>query len=307
MIFNIHELDWDESLLKALNIPRAMLPEVKSSSEVYGCTGVQGIEIPIAGIAGDQQAALFGQCCFNKGEVKNTYGTGCFLLMNTGKHAYTSRNGLITTIAAGVGDKPSYALEGSVFTGGAVVQWLRDGLRIIPESRDVEYYASKVENSGGVFFVPAFTGLGSPYWDMYARGCIIGITRGTTREHIMRASLESIAYQSLDMIRAMENDVEMEISEFKADGGASVNKLLMQFQADISAMKVLIPKISESTALGAAYLAGLAVSVWKDTDDIKHLWHSEKTYEPQMDDKRRKTLLNGWSKAVGRSLKWAED
>jgi len=304
MIFNIHELEWDNDLLKALNIPRAMLPEVKTSSEIYGYTGVQGIDVPIAGIAGDQQAALFGQCCFEKGEVKNTYGTGCFLLMNTGKHAYKSKNGLITTIAADAGDKPSYALEGSVFTGGAVVQWLRDGLRVIPESRDVEYHASKVENAGGVYMVPAFTGLGSPYWDMYARGCIIGITRGTTREHIMRAALESIAYQSYDMIRAMENDVGLEITEFKADGGASVNKLLMQFQADISAMRVIIPKVSESTALGAAYLAGLSVGVWKDTDELKQHWHCEKTYEPNMDEEKRIMGLNGWNKAVGRSLNW---
>jgi len=307
MIFNIHKLDWDDELLKALNIPRAMLPEVKSSSEIFGCTGIQGIDVPIAGIAGDQQAALFGQCCFDKGEVKNTYGTGCFLLMNSGKHAYTSKNGLITTIAAGVGNKPSYALEGSVFTGGAVIQWLRDGLHFIKESKEVEHFASKVENSGGVFLVPAFTGLGSPHWDMYARGCIIGITRGTTREHIMRAALESIAYQSYDMIRAMESDVGVEITGFNADGGASVNNLLMQFQADISAMSVLIPKISESTALGAAYLAGLAVGVWKDTDELKHQWRCEKTYEPQMDEKKRTTLLKGWDKAVGRSLSWIEE
>jgi len=307
MIFNIHELKWDDELLTALNIPAQMLPEVKSSSEIYGYTGVQGIEVPIAGIAGDQQAALFGQCCFDKGEVKNTYGTGCFLLMNTGKQAYTSKNGLITTIAAGVGDKPSYALEGSVFTGGAVVQWLRDGLRLIPESRDVEYHAAKVDNAGGVYMVPAFTGLGSPYWDMYARGCIIGITRGTTREHIMRAALESIAFQSYDMIRAMESDVEMEIKEFKADGGASVNKLLMQFQADISGMRVNIPKISESTALGAAYLAGLAVGIWKDTNELKHHWRNKKAYKPQMEEEKRKTQLKGWSKAVGRSLNWIEE
>jgi len=307
MIFNIHKLDWDDELLVALDIPRAMLPKVCSSSEVYGHTGIQGVDVPIAGIAGDQQAALFGQCCFDKGEVKNTYGTGCFLLMNIGEEACTSKNGLITTIAAGIGHKPSYALEGSVFTAGAVVQWLRDGLRVIPESRDVEYHASKVGNSGGVYMVPAFTGLGSPYWDMYARGCIIGITRGTTREHLMRAALESIAYQSYDMIRAMESDIGMDITEFKADGGASVNKLLMQFQADISDMQVNIPKISESTALGAAYLAGLAVGVWKDTDEIKHLWNCEKSYKPRMDGRERKTLLKGWSKAVGRSLNWAEE
>jgi len=306
MIFNIHTLKWDDELLSALDIPKEMLPKVRSSSEIYGYTGVRGANIPIAGIAGDQQAALFGQCCFDKGEVKNTYGTGCFLLMNTGKQAYTSKNGLITTLAASTGKKPSYALEGSVFTGGAVVQWLRDGLRLIPESRDVEYHASKVENTGGVYLVPAFTGLGSPYWDMYARGCIVGITRGTTREHIMRAALESIAFQSYDMIRAMENDTDTHIPELKADGGASVNKLLMQFQADISAKKVLLPKISESTALGAAYLAGLATGMWKNTDELKQLWKCEKTFKPKMDDNKRKTRLKDWNKAVGRSLNWAE-
>jgi len=226
--------------------------------------------------------------------------------MNTGDKAFNSKNGLITTIAASTGNRPVYALEGSVFTGGAVVQWLRDGLRIIPESRDVEYYAAKVESAGGVYFVPAFTGLGSPHWDMYARGCIVGITRGTTREHLMRASLESIAFQSYDMIKAMESDTDMQILELKADGGASVNKLLMQFQADISSKKVHLPKISESTALGAAYLAGLAVGVWKDTDELKQQWLCEKTYIPEMNDEKRKTLLNGWNKAVGRSLNWAE-
>jgi len=306
MIFNIHTLKWDDDLLKALEIPKEMLPEVRSSSEIYGYTGVQGVDVPIAGIAGDQQAALFGQCCFETGEVKNTYGTGCFLLMNTGEQAYSSKSGLITTIAAGTGAKPIYALEGSVFTGGAVVQWLRDGLRVIPESRDIEYHAAKVENTGGVYFVPAFTGLGSPYWDMYARGCIVGITRGTTREHIMRAALESIAYQSHDMIRAMENDTDMQIPELKADGGASVNKLLMQFQADICAKKVHLPKISESTSLGAAYLAGLAAGVWKDTEELKKQWRTEKTYNPNMEEEKRKTLLHNWNKAIGRSLNWAE-
>ena len=306
MIYNIHKLDWDYELLTALKIPREMLPEVRSSSEVYGCTGLQGIDVPIAGIAGDQQAALFGQCCFEKGEVKNTYGTGCFLLMNTGSQAIDSKNGLITSIAAGIDDRPSYILEGSVFTAGAVVQWLRDGLKVITRSSEVEEHASKVENSGGVYFVPAFTGLGSPHWDMYARGCIVGITRGTTQEHIMRAALESIAYQSNDMIRAMENDTGLTIKELKADGGASVNSLLMQFQSDISMLRVVLPTVSESTALGAAYLAGLAVGVWNSTDELKSLWHSEKSYTSQMRDSERTTLLNGWNKAVGRSLDWAE-
>jgi len=307
MLFNIHKLDWDDTLLKALDIPRVMLPEVRSSCEIYGYTDVQNVSVPIAGIAGDQQAALFGQCCFEKGEVKNTYGTGCFLLMNTGKEAFSSKNGLITTIAADIGDKPSYALEGSVFTGGAVVQWLRDGLRVIPESRDVEYHASKVKDAGGVYFVPAFTGLGSPYWDMYARGCIVGITRGTTREHIMRAALESIAYQSYDMINAMESDTGIEIAELRADGGASVNNLLMQFQADISTMRVCRPMISESTALGAAYLAGLALDVWKSLEELKHKWRCDITFTPKMDEENRKALLKGWNKAVGRSLDWVEE
>jgi len=305
MVFDIRKLDWDDTLLAAFDIPRSMLPDVYGSSGIYGYTGVQGVDVPIAGIAGDQQAALFGQCCFEKGEVKNTYGTGCFLLMNTGTEAYHSKNGLITTIAAGVGEKPSYALEGSVFSGGAVVQWLRDGLRLIPESRDVEYHASKVENTGGVYLVPAFTGLGSPYWDMYARGCIVGITRGTTREHIMRAALESIAYQSYDMICAMESDTGLEITEIRADGGASVNNLLMQFQADISAKQVCRPKVSESTALGAAYLAGAAVGVWKSLDELKRLWRCDVKFEPQISADKKTALLKGWRKAVGRSLNWA--
>jgi len=306
MIFNIHTLRWDDELLSALDIPKEMLPEVRSSCEIYGHTGVRGIDIPVAGIAGDQQAALFGQCCFEKGDVKNTYGTGCFLLMNTGNEAYRSKHGLITTLTAGGGSKPLYALEGSVFSAGSVVQWLRDGLRLIPESRDVEYHAGKVENAGGVYLVPAFTGLGSPYWDMYARGCIIGITRGTTREHIMRAALESIAFQSYDMIRAMESDTGMDVKILKADGGASVNKLLMQFQADISGKQVCLPEISESTALGAAYLAGLAVGVWKNTNELKDHWRCNKKYKPAMETEKRETQLKGWSKAVGRSLNWVE-
>ena len=307
MIFNIHKLDWDDTLLGALNIPRSMLPKVCSSSQIYGYTDVQGIEIPIAGIAGDQQAALFGQCCFDKGEVKNTYGTGCFLLMNTGAEAYNSKSGLITTIAACIGGKPSYVLEGSVFTAGAVIQWLRDGLRLISESRDVECHASKVKDAGGVYLVPAFTGLGSPHWDMYARGCIVGMTRGTSREHIMRAALESIAFQSYDMIRAMEDDIGMKISELRVDGGACVNNLLMQFQADIAAMKVCRPAISESTALGAAYLAGLAVGIWKNLDELRSKWHCDAVFKPQMEAGKRKVLLSGWNKAVGRSLNWAQE
>jgi len=306
MLFNIHTLEWDDTMLAALNIPKVMLPEVRSSSDIYGYTGVRGVDVPIAGIAGDQQAALFGQCCFDKGEAKNTYGTGCFLLMNTGKDSYDSKNGLLTTIAAGIDDKPSYALEGSVFSAGAVVQWLRDGLRMISESREIEHHASKVENAGGVYMVPAFTGLGSPYWDMYARGCIVGITRGTTHEHIMRAALESIVFQSYDMIMAMEADTGININELRADGGASVNNLLMQLQADVSKKNVCRPFISESTALGAAYLAGLAVGVWKNTDELKKIWRCDIMFKPQMEEEKRKTLLKGWKKAVQRSLNWAD-
>lgn len=306
MLFDIHNLAWDDDLLKALNIPRIMLPKVCSSCEIYGYTGVQGIDIPIAGIAGDQQAALFGQCCFDSGDVKNTYGTGCFLLMNTGSEAFDSKSGLITTIAASAKGRPSYALEGSVFSAGSVVSWLRDEMRLISSSGEVEKFASKVADSDGVYFVPAFTGLGSPHWDMYARGCIAGITRGTKREHIIRAALESIAFQSYDLISAIENDTGIEITELRADGGASVNNLLMQFQADISGKTVCRPMISESTALGAAFLAGLAVGFWRNTDELKQLWRREATFVPQMDDLKRAALLRGWGRAVGRSLDWAE-
>ena len=306
MLYDIHKLDWDETLLQALDIPRAILPEVRPSSEVYGTAEVQGVEIPIAGLAGDQQAALFGQCCFEAGEAKNTYGTGCFLLMHTGDTAHQSQNGLITTIAAGVGSKPPYALEGSVFVGGAVIQWLRDGLRLFSESCDSEYHAAKVPDSGGVYLVPAFTGLGAPHWDMYARGCLIGMTRGTTQEHVIRAALESIAFQSDDLIRAMEKDTGHAISALKVDGGASRNRLLMQLQADISDKTVYRPVISETTALGAAYLAGLAVGVWKDLDEIRGLWQCDVTFKPGMDAERRATLKRGWDRAVGRSLDWVE-
>jgi len=305
MLFDIHKLDWDDKLLRALDIPREMLPEVRSSCEVYGETVIQGVSVPVAGIAGDQQAALFGQCCFDRGEVKNTYGTGCFLLMNTGDKPVRSQNGLLTTLAAGIGKKPPYALEGSVFVGGAVIQWLRDGLRFFDESRDVEYHAGKVEDSEGVYLVPAFTGLGAPTWDMYARGCIVGLTRGTKREHIMRAAEESIAYQTGDLIRAMERDTGLPIAELKADGGASRDNLLMQFQADISGIRVRRPMIRETTALGAAYLAGLAVGVWRSLDEIKTLWRCDMTFAPEMGESRRAALLAGWNKAVGRSLHWA--
>ena len=304
MIYDIHKLDWDEKMLRTLRIPREILPQVRSSGGVFGYAEVQGTQIPIAALAGDQQAALFGQCCFNKGDAKNTYGTGCFLLMNTGDEAYRSQNGLITTIAAGTSGRPDYALEGSVFTGGAVVQWMRDEMRFFTESRDVEYFAGKVENSGGVYIVPAFTGLGAPHWDMYARGCIVGITRGTTREHIIRAATEAIAYQSNDLLHAMEKDMGMPMLKLNVDGGASRNDLLMQFQADISEKPVHRPQISETTALGAAYLAGLAVGVWGSLDEIMRLRSNDAVFTPKMDNAKRETLLTGWNKAIGRSLDW---
>ena len=306
MLFNIRTLEWDEKLLEALDIPRAMLPQVKSSSEIYGYTTIQGEQIPIAGIAGDQQAALFGQCCFEEGQAKNTYGTGCFLLMNTGEKPCVSENGLITTIAIGLNGKVQYALEGSVFVGGAVIQWIRDEMRFITESKDAEYYAQKVEDTGGVYLVPAFTGLGAPHWDMYARGCIIGITRGTRREHIIRAAQESIAYQSYDLVRAMERDTGVKMRELKVDGGASRDRFLMQFQADILDCEVRRPMIRETTALGAAYLAGLAVGVWKDKEEIRSLWNCDVTFVSQMQEQKREQLLHGWHKAVERSMGWAE-
>lgn len=306
MLYDIHRLDWDDTLLNALDVPRAMLPEVRSSSEIYGYTAVGGVEIPVAGIAGDQQAALFGQCCFSAGEAKNTYGTGCFLLMNTGNKPCISENGLVTTIAASAGDSVQYALEGSVFVGGAVIQWLRDEMRFFAESRDAEYYAQKVPDSGGVYIVPAFTGLGAPYWDMYARGAIFGITRGTRREHIIRASQESIAFQSADLVAAMEKDTGIPIAELKVDGGASRDRFLMQFQANILNKTVRRPMIRETTALGAAYLAGLATGVWSDAEDLRRLWTHDVQFTPDMDENARETALRGWHKAVQRSLGWAE-
>ena len=306
MLYNIHTLDWDDALLEALDIPRAMLPRVCGSSEVYGYTVLQGTKIPIAGIAGDQQAALFGQGCFEAGDAKNTYGTGCFLLMNTGETACESKNGLLTTIAIGLGGKVQYALEGSVFVGGAVIQWLRDEMRFFNESCDAEYYAQKVKDTGRVYLVPAFTGLGAPYWDMYARGCIMGITRGTKREHLIRAAQESIAYQSLELVEAMERDTGRRISELCVDGGASRDRFLMQFQADILNKQVRRPMIRETTALGAAYLAGLAVGVWSGTEELKSLWRCDVTFEPDMEEPRRAALLAGWRKAVDRSRGWAD-
>lgn len=306
MLFDIQNLCWDEEICRRLDIPMEMLPQVCSSSQVYGYANLQGLEVPIAGIAGDQQAALFGQGCFQPGEAKNTYGTGCFLLMNTGEQLCRSKNGLLTTIAIGLGDKVQYALEGSVFVGGAVIQWVRDELRFISESRDAEYYASKVPDTGGVYLVPAFTGLGAPYWDMYARGALVGLTRGTNRDHIIRAAQESIAYQSWDLVDAMEKDTGIPLSALNADGGASRDKFLMQFQADILNKPVRRPVIRETTALGAALLAGLAAGVWSSQEEVKSRMKTDSLYEPAMDEAKRQKLLRGWHKAVGRSLDWAE-
>ena len=306
MLYDIHALDWDDTLLQALDIPRSMLPEVRGCSEIYGYTDIQGVQVPIAGIAGDQQAALFGQTCFSPGEAKNTYGTGCFLLMNTGDTPCVSRNGLVTTIAAGVEDRVQYALEGSVFVGGAVIQWLRDELRFFTESRDAEYYAQKVTDNGGVYLVPAFTGLGAPHWDMYARGAIFGLTRGTKREHIIRAAQESIAYQVYDLAEAMEADTGLALQSLKADGGASRDTFLMQFQADLLDCEVRRPAIRETTALGAAYLAGLATGVWRSLEEVRRLWACDTVYTPRMDRQERETLTANWHKAVQRSLGWSK-
>ncbi|MDR2729940.1 MAG: glycerol kinase GlpK [Treponema sp.] len=301
MIFDIHKLDWDSKLLDILGIPRAMLPEVKPSGAVFGSVSINGAVIPIAGNAGDQQAALFGQCCFDKGETKCTYGTGCFLLMNCGSDAIESGNKLLTTVAAGPGGNVQYALEGSVFTGGAVIQWLRDEMRLITESADSEYFAGKVPDTGGVYLVPAFTGLGAPYWDMYARGCIAGITRGTKRNHIIRAAQESIAYQVRDLLRAMEKDTGVTLSELKVDGGASRDKFLMQFQADICGADIIRPVVRETTALGAACLAGITAGFWKDINEMKSRWKKDAVFIPEMESSRREDLISGWHKAVARS------
>jgi glycerol kinase len=309
MIFNIKELKWDEKLLKELDIPYAMLPEVKPSSCIYGYTdrAIFGEEIPISGAAGDQQAALFGQCCFDKGEAKNTYGTGCFLLMNTGEEAVISKHGLLTTIAACSDNKAVYALEGSVFVAGAAVQWLRDELRLIRTAAESEKYAREVEDSNGIYVIPAFTGLGAPYWDQYARGAIIGITRGCNREHIIRATLESIAYQTYDVLKAMENDMQESLKSLRVDGGACANSFLMQFQADILDTQVLKPDCIETTALGAAYLAGLSVGFWRSKEEIKKNWAISEIFKPNMDKDKREKLIKGWHKAIGRSFSWAED
>ena len=298
MLFNINTLKWDRHILEKLNIPECMLPEVKNSSEIYGYTDKFGSKIHIAGIAGDQQAALFGQLCFEKGDVKNTYGTGNFILMNTGDTPSISSNGLITTIASSIDGKVNYALEGSVFVGGAVIQWLRDEMRFFSSACDADYLASKLMSSEGVYFVPSFTGMGAPHWDMYARGSIFGLTRGTTREHIIRAALEGIAFQSMDVINAMAADTGSDINTIKVDGGASVSAPIMQFQSDITGKKLLKPVIAETTALGAAFLAGLAVGFWKSKEELKKSWVLDKTYEPKMPEEEAKKLIKGWEKAV---------
>ena len=305
MLFNIDTLTWDEELLEIFRIPKQMLPSVRSSGEIFGYAHLGGEEIPIAGIAGDQQAALFGQGCYEKGEGKNTYGTGCFLLMNAGETRPTSENGLLTTLAATLcGEKPQYALEGSVFIGGAVIQWLRDELRFFTDSRDAEYYARKVPDTGGVYIVPAFTGIGAPYWDMYARGTIVGITRGTKREHIIRASQESIAFQSADLVSAMERDTGMPLRVLKVDGGASRDSFLMQFQADILNAEVVKPTSHETTALGVARLVGLTVGLWQNKKALAEGVEIDRRYQPNMPEKERQEKLQKWHRAVERSLGW---
>lgn len=307
MLFDIHKQEWDREILERLDIPEEMLPKVCPSSQVYGYTeeSILGAGIPIAGAAGDQQAALFGQCCFAEGEVKNTYGTGCFLLMNTGKRAVESKSGLLTTIAASANGEIQYALEGSVFVAGAVIQWLRDELRMIKTAAQTEEYCLAVEDAGGVYVVPAFTGLGAPYWDPYARGTIVGLTRGTSKEHLIRASVESLAYQVADVIEAMEKDAGIRLKTLKVDGGACANNFLMQFQADILNTQVARPECIETTALGAAYLAGLATGYWKDPKDVCENWALQRTFSPQMGPEQRERLLFGWKKAVRRSFGWS--
>jgi len=308
MLFNIHKLDWDDDILKELDIPRSMLPKPMPSSHVYGhtTTEVFGGEVPISGVAGDQQAALFGQACYSPGMAKNTYGTGCFMLMNTGEKAVASKSGLLTTIAWGVDGKVEYALEGSIFIAGAVVQWLRDELRVLDNAAQSEELATKVEDNNGVYLVPAFVGLGAPYWDMYARGTIVGLTRGAKREHIVRAALESICYQTRDVLEAMQKDSGITLKSLKVDGGAVANNFLMQFQSDILGVPVDRPKVIETTALGAAYLAGLAVGYWKDRDDIAAKWQIDRTFKPEMDNEKKDNLYKGWKKAVERALDWED-
>ena len=308
MLFNIHTLEWDQELLNIFGIPESMLPEVRSSSEVYGkSVGQFATEIPIAGIAGDQQAALFGQMCIEPGMVKNTYGTGCFMMMNIGAKPIESKSQLLTTIAWKIGDETQYALEGSIFIAGAVVQWLRDGLGVINKTEDVEELATRVKDSDGVYFVPAFAGLGAPHWNQHARGTIVGLTRGSTSAHIARAAIESIAYQTLEVLLAMQNDSGIDIRELRVDGGATVNNQLMQFQSDLLQTKVVRPKITETTALGAAYLAGLAVKYWRDINEIKHQWQIDRTFSPQIKYDETVSLVKGWHRAVKAAKAWADD
>lgn len=309
MLFNINTLTWDDEILKELEIPRVMLPEVKPSSCVYGKSDASffGGEIPIGGAAGDQQAALFGQTCFEEGEAKNTYGTGCFLLMNTGEKPVFSKNGLVTTIAWGLDGKVNYALEGSIFVAGAAIQWLRDEMHLIDSSEDSEYMAGKVKDTNGCYVVPAFTGLGAPHWDQYARGTIVGITRGVNKYHIIRATLESLAYQVHDVLAAMKADSNLELSALKVDGGASANNFLMQFQADVTDAPVSRPKCVETTAMGAAYLAGLAVGYWKSKEDVRKNWQIDRTFIPEISDEKREACIRGWNKAVKYAYGWAKE
>ena len=309
MLYDIHKCCWDKEILEKFNIPESMLPEVKPSSYIYGYTdpAVTGGEIPVCGAAGDQQAALFGQSCFGKGEGKITYGTGCFLLMNTGNDPITSKNGLLTTLAASVSDEVEYALEGSVFVAGAAIQWLRDEMRMIKSARQSEEHADEVPDCKGVYVVPAFTGMGAPYWDSYARGTIVGVTRGCKKEHFIRATLESIAYQAYDVIAAMEEDAGVKMTHLKVDGGASANNMLMKFQADIAGIRAERPKCIETTALGAAYLAGLAVGYWSSKDEIRKNWNLGRTFEPTMEETERAKLLKGWHRAVRCALAWSQD
>ena len=306
MLFDIRKRDWDERLLKAMNIPRALLPEVRSSSETYGHTELFGGSIPIAGMAGDQHAALFGQACYTPGQAKNTYGTGCFMLMQTGTEAVVSQHGLLTTVAWEIDGKMEYALEGSVFIAGAAIQWLRDGLKLIDEARDSEYFAEKVGDTDGVYVVPAFAGLGAPYWDMYARGAMFGLTRGTQKGHIVRATLQSLAYQTKDVLEAMQKDSGQPLTTLRVDGGASANNYLMQFQADILDAVVERPEIVETTALGAAMLAGLAVGFWT-RGDLEATWRKDRSFEPAMNENERQKRYRGWQRAVKRSMDWARD
>jgi glycerol kinase len=307
MLFNIHTLQWDDEILKELNIPKSMLPEAKPSSGVFGETELDGKLVPISGIAGDQQAALFGQCCFEPGMAKNTYGTGCFILMNTGEKAVESKNGLLTTIGWGLNGKVTYALEGSIFVTGSAIQWLRDGLKIIDDAAVTEHYCKKVPDTGGVYVVPAFVGLGAPYWDQYARGTIVGLTRGTSKAHFIRATVESLAYQSADVITAMGLDAGTAVKAVRVDGGACANDFLMQFQADILGTDVIRPKVIETTAQGAAYLAGLAVAYYKDPADILQNVAVDNVFKSTMESDVRKKLLAGWKEAVNRSLGWEKN